>query len=265
MLDRVGAHFLFSTDGVSEDDTLLIAQVDSSDCAFICYRSQEDKDEILITAWGWNERAEYSHIEDLICTLEDHSTSRFITVNDVEPRYQPVWKDYAFYQDGTAMRRHRALTYQAADSEQMRQLGASVAHLCRPGDLIVAIGDLGAGKTTFTQGMGIGLGVDDEVCSPTFVLSRIHYGNKGLPLVHVDAYRLGSAAEVDDIDLDASLSESVTVVEWGRGIVEQLSDERLELTITRSARPGDETRQVMMRPIGLSWVSRDFAHLTDHL
>ena len=106
-------------------------------------------------------------------------------------------------------------------AEAMRILGARLALLVRPGDLAVLTGDLGAGKTTLTQGIGTGLGVREMISSPTFVIARVHPSLVGgADLVHVDAYRLGSLAEVDELDLDASLDRSVTVVEWGEGLVE---------------------------------------------
>ncbi|MCI9888062.1 tRNA (adenosine(37)-N6)-threonylcarbamoyltransferase complex ATPase subunit type 1 TsaE [Micrococcales bacterium 31B] len=102
------------------------------------------------------------------------------------------------------------------------------------GDVIVLTGELGAGKTTFTQGLGRGLGVRGPVASPTFVISRVHPSLVGGPeLVHVDAYRLGSALEVDDLDLDTDLKQAVTVIEWGRGLAEGLSDDRLEIVLVR--------------------------------
>src|SRR3954447_9775843 len=125
----------------------------------------------------------------------------------------------------------------------MHALGRRLAGLLRAGDLVVLTGDLGAGKTTLTQGIGDGLGVRGPVTSPTFVIARVHPSEvDGPPLVHVDAYRLGSIAEVDDLDLDASLDDSVTVVEWGDGLVDELTDDRLHVEITRprGAQPGDQ-------------------------
>ena len=104
-------------------------------------------------------------------------------------------------------------------------------------------GELGAGKTTFTQGLGEGLGVRPGIISPTFVLVRIHPSLVGGPdLVHVDAYRLDSAGELEDIDLESTLATSVTVVEWGRGKVERLTDSRLDITLLRATggHAGDE-------------------------
>ena len=132
------------------------------------------------------------------------------------------------------------LNLKVTTAEQTHALGAALAGVLRAGDLLVLTGELGAGKTTFTQGLGEGLGVREGIISPTFVLVRIHPNlpdgpNPGGPdLVHVDAYRLGSASEIDDIDLENTLDSSVTVVEWGRGRVEHLSDSRLEVELHRS-------------------------------
>jgi tRNA threonylcarbamoyladenosine biosynthesis protein TsaE len=138
----------------------------------------------------------------------------------------------------------------------MRSLGARVAAALRPGDLVMLCGPLGAGKTTLAQGVGHGLGIEGVV-SPTFVIARVHRGGI-LPLVHVDAYRLGSVAEVDDLDLDASLEESVTLVEWGEGLVEGLAGDRLEIRISR-ATEGDE-RSVEIRGVGPRWDGIDLTH-----
>ncbi len=139
----------------------------------------------------------------------------------------------------------------------MRTLGQRIAGLLRAGDLIVLTGPLGAGKTTLVQGIGRGLDVRGPVTSPTFVIARVHPPLGGGPgLVHVDAYRLGSVAEVDDLDLDASLEDCVTVVEWGEGLVEELSADRLDVTITMApaGEPG-ETRWVTLAGIGERWAS----------
>ncbi len=104
------------------------------------------------------------------------------------------------------------------------------------GDLLILVGDLGAGKTTFTQGLGRGLGVREGIISPTFVLVRNHPSVSGGPaLVHVDAYRLGSDGEIDDLDLESTLDDSVTVVEWGAGRVEHLTENRLVVTLASPA------------------------------
>jgi tRNA threonylcarbamoyladenosine biosynthesis protein TsaE len=140
--------------------------------------------------------------------------------------------------------------------EDMRSLGESVAGQLRAGDVLVLSGDLGAGKTTFTQGIGAGLKVRGEVTSPTFVISRVHPSLTGGPaLVHVDAYRLGGIAELDDLDLDASLDRAVTVVEWGHGLAEALAPDRLDIVLTRGDDERDETRQVRITPVGPRWAS----------
>jgi tRNA threonylcarbamoyladenosine biosynthesis protein TsaE len=139
-------------------------------------------------------------------------------------------------------------------------LGATLAALLRAGDLVLLGGDLGAGKTTLTQGLGAALGVRGTVTSPTFVIARVHRGGGAGPaLVHVDAYRLGDSAELDDLDLDTSVEDSVTVVEWGGGLAEALADDRLEVSLTRSHREGDETRHAVVTPVGARWVGSGLA------
>ena len=128
-----------------------------------------------------------------------------------------------------------------------------LAPLLETGDLIIVGGPLGVGKTVLVQGIGAGLQVDRPVLSPTFVIARVHRGGR-IPLVHVDTYRLGSATEIDDLDLDADLAESVTVVEWGRGLVEQLADEHLLIEL--SVRVGTEARTATLTPSGPGWQAR---------
>jgi tRNA threonylcarbamoyladenosine biosynthesis protein TsaE len=140
-----------------------------------------------------------------------------------------------------------------ATPEETRELGRSLAAVLEPGDLVLLIGPLGAGKTVLAQGIGGGLGVRGQVVSPTFVIARVHRGGR-LPMVHVDAYRLGSVAEVDDLDLDADLADSVTVVEWGGGLVEQLADGYLEVRLDRSA--DDDRRTAVLHPHGGTWARR---------
>nr|WP_192781330.1 tRNA (adenosine(37)-N6)-threonylcarbamoyltransferase complex ATPase subunit type 1 TsaE [Nonomuraea africana] len=134
----------------------------------------------------------------------------------------------------------------------MRALGVRLAASLRGGDLVILSGPLGAGKTTLVQGIAEGLKVRGPITSPTFVIARVHPSLvEGPPLVHADAYRLGGDLEVDDLDLDASLEESVTIVEWGEGLVEGLSDERLEVHIGRSG--DDDVRTVTLRGVGERW------------
>jgi tRNA threonylcarbamoyl adenosine modification protein YjeE len=114
--------------------------------------------------------------------------------------------------------------------EDMEALGEQIGRMLRAGDLVVLTGPLGAGKTTLTRGIAAGLGVRGPVQSPTFVIARTHPSLVGgPPLVHVDAYRLGSAAELDDLDID--VDESVVVAEWGRGMVDGLRDRWWEVEL----------------------------------
>jgi tRNA threonylcarbamoyladenosine biosynthesis protein TsaE len=137
-------------------------------------------------------------------------------------------------------------------SEDTQALGRELAGVLRAGDLVVLVGPLGAGKTALTQGIGAGLGVGEPVTSPTFVIARVHRDGR-VPLVHVDAYRLGGVADVDDLDLDASAAESVTVVEWGQGLVEHLTDEHLEVRLERG---DDDVRTALLVPHGAGWAER---------
>lgn len=136
-------------------------------------------------------------------------------------------------------------TVRVATAEQTHALGSALGGVLERGDLLVLTGELGAGKTTFTQGLGEGLGVRAGVISPTFVLVRIHPNLPNGPrpggpdLVHVDAYRLASAAEIDDIDLENTMDSSVTVVEWGRERVEHLADSRLDIEMHRTVGGSD--------------------------
>jgi len=144
----------------------------------------------------------------------------------------------------------------AATADDARELGRRLAGLLRPGDLVILTGELGAGKTTLVQGLGEGLQVRGPVTSPTFVISRVHPSLVGGPaLVHVDAYRLGGVAELDDLDLDASLEDAVTVVEWGEGVAEGLAETRLEVRLSRAVADegDDETRRVRVTPVGDRW------------
>lgn len=115
--------------------------------------------------------------------------------------------------------------------EAMAELGARIARELRAGDLVLLNGELGAGKTTLTRGLGEALGVRGAVTSPTFVLARTHPRADGPPLVHVDAYRLGSAMELDDLDID--FPGSIVVVEWGDGLLDGVAESWLSLDIVR--------------------------------
>ena len=146
-----------------------------------------------------------------------------------------------------------------------RDLGLRLGGLLRAGDLVVLTGELGAGKTTLTQGLAEGLGVRGPVTSPTFVIARVHPSLVGGPdLVHVDAYRLGGAVELDDLDLDADTDASVTVVEWGHGLAERLAEEYVEVVLARAdsapvgldAADTDEAqeRTATVTAVGARWV-----------
>ena len=181
-------------------------------------------------------------------------------------RYHPLRREGAFIEFGKTL----WLAREVPTPDAMHYLAARTAELVRSGDLLVLTGDLGAGKTTFTQGLGDALQIRGPVTSPTFVLARSHPSLvDGPALLHVDAYRLGSAEEVDDLDLDASADRSVTVVEWGAGVAEQLNDSWLSVTIeVRGVRPIDplgtaideddvsedaEPRVVTIKPNGPRW------------
>jgi tRNA threonylcarbamoyladenosine biosynthesis protein TsaE len=176
------------------------------------------------------------------------------------------WQKHGYVEverDGPRLRMLRLLPVRltlpaAADT---RAVGERLGPILRAGDLLILTGDLGAGKTTLTQGLGDGLGVRGLVTSPTFVIARVHPSLSGGPeLVHVDAYRLGDAAELDDLDLDTDLDEAVTVVEWGSGLAEVLSSDRLELRLERAA---DDVRTLTLTPVGARWLDADLRATLD--
>jgi tRNA threonylcarbamoyladenosine biosynthesis protein TsaE len=141
-------------------------------------------------------------------------------------------------------------------AEDTHAFGARLGAVLRAGDLLVLSGPLGAGKTALVQGIGAGMGVQGRIASPTFVIARVHPA--GLPggqaLGHVDAYRLGSLDEVDELDLDVDAQSSVTVVEWGAGLVEQLADAWLTIELARAA--DTEERTATLVPHGGDWAAR---------
>ncbi len=152
-----------------------------------------------------------------------------------------------------------AVRQRLAGVEATRALGARLARQLRAGDLVVLTGELGAGKTALVQGLGAALGVRGAVTSPTFVLARTHRAGDGPGLVHVDAYRLlgtgrsrrSVALSLLDLDLDEALESSVVVVEWGAGLVEQLSESRLEVTLSVVS---ETEREATVRRVGERWV-----------
>ena len=182
------------------------------------------------------------------------------------------WQHRGFVVDrrvdhGVILAKPLPLAIKVPTSEAMVRLGERLAKLLQRGDVILAAGDLGAGKTTLTQGIGRGLGSEGPIISPTFVLSRIHPSRIGRPtLMHDDAYRLSTASELDDLDLDAAVADSITVVEWGQGIADSLSDDRLEIDIwtseADSAATGDDSERVVtIRPVGFRWRKVDLSLL----
>lgn len=162
---------------------------------------------------------------------------------------------------------HTRMTVSTPD--EMLRLGRSLATLLRPGDLVLLDGELGAGKTTLTRGLGDGLGVRGPVASPTFVIARVHPSLVGgAPLVHVDAYRLGGGLEeMEDLELDISLQDSVIVVEWGAGKVEELSEDRLHVRIERATggavehgadgESAADVRTVTLEGVGARWQAQE--------
>jgi len=193
------------------------------------------------------------------------------------PDFVAFWQHRGFVVDrlvahGVILTKRLPLAIKVSTSDAMVRLGERLAHLLRRGDVILAAGDLGAGKTTLTQGIGRGLGSEGPIISPTFVLARIHPSASGRPtLMHVDAYRLSSPSELDDLDLDAGVADSITVVEWGQGIAEGLADDRLEIDIWTSpadySPAGDDSERVVtVRGVGARWHGVDLSALrgNDH-
>ncbi|MBX9471833.1 tRNA (adenosine(37)-N6)-threonylcarbamoyltransferase complex ATPase subunit type 1 TsaE [Microcella sp.] len=160
------------------------------------------------------------------------------------------------------------ITLTITDPESMARLGAAIAAGLTAGDVVLLTGELGAGKTTLTRGLGDALGVRGTVTSPTFVLARTHPRAEGAPLVHVDAYRLSGAEELDDLDLD--FEKSIVVVEWGAGLIEHLVDEWLAVTIARptgatahavgEATEPIEPRTVTIEGVGPRWSDLGWLH-----
>ena len=155
-----------------------------------------------------------------------------------------------------------------SDADQTRSLGEDLGRILAAGDLVMLSGGLGAGKTTLTQGIGIGMGVRGRVASPTFIVARVHPSLNGGPdLIHADAYRIKDLSDLETLDLDSSLDEAVTVVEWGEGKTEAMSDERLSIEARRASggqaetdgdiidleHMDDGTRLIVLRAHGHRW------------
>ncbi|WP_073389396.1 tRNA (adenosine(37)-N6)-threonylcarbamoyltransferase complex ATPase subunit type 1 TsaE [Jatrophihabitans endophyticus] len=157
---------------------------------------------------------------------------------------------------GRAVRDDPTRSVELPTAADTHELGRRLAGVLRRGDLVILDGPLGAGKTALVQGIGAGLDVTVPVVSPTFVIARVHPPRQpdGITLVHVDAYRLASLAEVDDLDLDVDAAAVVTAVEWGAGMAEQLADSHLSIALARAA--DTETRTATLRPHGGDWAAR---------
>lgn len=155
-----------------------------------------------------------------------------------------------------------------SDADQTRALGEDLGRILAAGDLVMLSGGLGAGKTTLTQGIGIGMGVRGRVASPTFIVARVHPSLSGGPdLIHADAYRIKDLSDLETLDFDSSLDEAVTVVEWGEGKTEAMSDERLSIEVRRASggqadtdgdiidleHMDDGTRLIVLRAHGHRW------------
>ena len=153
-----------------------------------------------------------------------------------------------------------------SDADQTRALGEDLGRILAAGDLVMLSGGLGAGKTTLTQ--GIGMGVRGRVASPTFIVARVHPSLSGGPdLIHADAYRIKDLSDLETLDLDSSLDEAVTVVEWGEGKTEAMSNERLSIEVRRASggqadtdgdiihleHMDDGTRLIVLRAHGHRW------------
>lgn len=133
--------------------------------------------------------------------------------------------------------------------------GRRLASLLRPGDTVLLNGRLGCGKTVFTAGLAEGLGIDGPIPSPTFVLVRSYVGF--LPLIHADAYRLGSSAEFEDLAIEEQLRDGVLVVEWGQAVVSVVGEDRLDVEFEVT---GEESRTIRLIPHG-SWDPRPLAEV----
>ncbi|AOZ72260.1 tRNA (adenosine(37)-N6)-threonylcarbamoyltransferase complex ATPase subunit type 1 TsaE [Boudabousia tangfeifanii] len=164
------------------------------------------------------------------------------------------------------------LVIKTKDPDQTRAVGQALAKIVRAGDLIMLSGGLGAGKTTFTQGLGEGMGVRGRVASPTFIIAREHPNPNGPNLIHADAYRINDLDDLETLDLDASLDTAVTVVEWGEGKTEAMSEDRLEIEIRRAggdltvategevvdlAEADDGSRDIVITPCSDRWSEED--------
>ncbi|WP_022867539.1 tRNA (adenosine(37)-N6)-threonylcarbamoyltransferase complex ATPase subunit type 1 TsaE [Schaalia vaccimaxillae] len=162
----------------------------------------------------------------------------------------------------------REYSVTTSNADQTRALGAAIGQILAAGDLVMLKGELGAGKTTLTQGIGEGMGVRGRVASPTFIVARVHPSQCGGPdLIHADAYRITDLDDLETLDLDSGLDEAAVVVEWGEGKAESLSENRLEIEVRRATGGTADTegtaidleamddgrRTIVLRPCGSRW------------
>ncbi len=221
-------------------------------------RTEGGTGRLLTRGWSWEVREVTGDLPGWLDAAERWAAEEGaldLRSTTPAPGFQPLTED-------RRTEHVRPVTLALADVHATRQFGARLAPALRAGDLLVLSGPLGAGKTSLTQGIASGLGVRGRVTSPTFVLARVHPGP--LPLVHVDTYRLrdsGMPLHLDDLDLDAALEDAVTVVEWGEGLVEGLTDSWLQVRLARSGvgprvgadEPDEATRSVRVHSRGPRW------------
>ena len=249
----------------------LLAVLDGSPVG--CVVLDPDPDGLVLRRFGVTPAAQGRGVASaLVEAAVEAATGRSavrVVAREELPGTVAFWEAHDFVVTGgtspyVELARWLGTTFDAPDAESMRELGVRVGSGLVAGDLVVLTGELGAGKTTFTQGLGQGLDVRGGVTSPTFVIARVHPAlGDGPDLVHVDAYRLGGLDELDDLDLDTSLDDAVTVVEWGEGLAEGLSESRLEVLIVRGDAPHDELdpRRVELTPVGPRWHALSFRAL----
>ncbi|MDQ3276546.1 MAG: tRNA (adenosine(37)-N6)-threonylcarbamoyltransferase complex ATPase subunit type 1 TsaE [Actinomycetota bacterium] len=254
----------------------LLAEVDGQPSGALLFRYNDDG--LLVRAMSIDPKWEHLEVAAALvrCAEETAVASGCARVSlvagSVQMATQSRWVRRGYHEvacddSRTTLAKPLPVQLEVRTPEQTRLLGTRLARLLRAGDLVLLSGHLGAGKTTLTQGIGAGLGVHGAITSPTFVIARVHPAEgEGPALVHVDAYRLGGVDEIDDLDLDTSLEDSVTVVEWGRGVAESLAADRLVVEIDRRRGDAggvtdDDLRRVRVTPVGRRWLGADLASL----
>ena len=254
----------------------LLASLDGVPVGCLVFGPSEDR-ALLLTRFGVVPEAQGAGVAGALVAAAavearagGHAGMRVVARSEL-PASLAFWEHHGFVpttRDGVNQHMlhlfERRLRLETA--EEAEAFGRRLAELLRAGDLVLLTGELGAGKTTLTRGIGAGLGVRGDVTSPTFVIARVHPPVAAGPaLVHVDAYRLGGIDELDDLDLDTALADAVTVVEWGEGIAEGLAEDRLEIRIVRALGDADadpeagtpadaDPREVVLQPVGPRWL-----------